>query len=137
MKKMEKIISIICCIFGVIISLYGLIVSLQSIGTDGWEKLGVIFIIPSVIALIVTILDLLITVDKIKRGLIYSCISSLIKIGIIIYLIPSIISNYKYGVQYNVSNLSFELILITFLTIITIPSILNITKLISSKKHNK
>lgn len=137
MKKMQRIISIICSILGVIISLYGLIVGLRSIGTNGWGQLGVIFIIPSVIALIVIILDFFITVDKVKRGLVYSCISSIIKIGIILCLIPSTFSNYKYEVQHNVSNLSFNLILITLLMIITIPSILNIKKLISSRKKSK
>lgn len=133
----QKIISIICSILGFILSLYGLTVGLQSIGAYGWGQLGVIFITPSVIALIIILLDFLIAVDKIKRGLIYSCISSLIKIGIIVCIIPNIIYDYKYEVQYGASNLDFALILIGSLTIVSIPSILNIIKLITFKKNSE
>lgn len=86
-SKVKKI-SIICSILGFILSLFSLIIGLQSIGTNSWERLGIIFIMPSIIALIIIILDFLIAVDKIKKGLIYSCIISVIKIGIIIYIIP-------------------------------------------------
>ena len=128
--KIQKVISIICSALGFILSLLGLKLSLQSIGADGWGQLGVIFIIPSVFALLIIVLDFLITVGKIKKGLIYSCISSLIKIGIIILFIPSTIYDYKYELQYGVSNLDFDLILIVLLVIITIPSILNTIRLI-------
>lgn len=131
--KISKVISIICSIIGLILSSYGLIISLQSIGADGWGRLGVIFIMPSVIALLVIVFDFLITLDKIKRGLIYSCINSIIKIGIIGCFIPSTISDYNYEIEYGVSNLSFDLLIIVALTIITIPSILNIIKIIKSK----
>ena len=131
--KIQEVISIICSIIGLILSSYGLLMSLQSIGADGWGQLGVIFILPSIIALTVIIFDFLITVGKIKRGLIYSCTNSIIKICIIGYVISSIISDYKYEIQYGVSNLDFDLILIVALTIITIPSILNMVKLIKSK----
>ena len=87
--KVQRIISIICSIVGLIISLYGLLAGLESIGSTGFGGLGVIYILPSIIALIIIILDLLITVDKIKKGLVYSCISSLIKIVTIICFIPS------------------------------------------------
>lgn len=131
--KIQQVISIICSIIGLILSSYGLLMSLQSIGADGWGQLGVIFIIPSTIALTVIVFDFLITVGKIKGGFIYSCINSIIKICIIGYVISSIISDYKYEIQYGVSNLDFDLILIVALTIITIPSILNMVKLIKSK----
>jgi len=132
--KIQKVISIICCVFGFILSLLGLLIGLLSIGADGLSQIGVILIIPSAIALTIIVLDFLITVDKIKRGLIYSLISSLIKIGIIILFIPSTIYNYKYEIQYGVSNLSFDLILIVLLIIVTIPSVLNTMKLISVRK---
>lgn len=131
--KIQKVISIICSIIGLILASYGLLMSLQSIGADCWGQLGVIFIMPSIIALTVIVFDFLITVGKIKRGLIYSCINSLIKICIIGCVIPSTIYDYKYEIKYGVSNLYFDLILIVALTIITIPSILNITKLIKLK----
>ena len=132
--RIQKIISVICSILGFILSLYGLIFGLQSISADGYGQLGIILIMPSIFALIIIVLDFLITIDKIKRGLIYSCISSLIKIGIIACFVPSIIYDYKYEIQYGISNLSFDLILIASLAIVTIPSILNIIKLITFRK---
>lgn len=132
--RIQKIISIICSILGFILSLYGLILGLQSISADDLGQLGIILIMPSIFALIIIVLDFLITIDKIKRGLIYSCISSLIKIGIIACFVPSIIYDYKYEIQYGISNLSFDLILIVSLAIVTIPSILNIIKLITFRK---
>ena len=124
------IISIICGIIGLILSTFGLIMGLQSIWASGWEKLGVIFIMPSVIAMLVIIFDFLITLDKIKKGLIYSCINSIIKIGIICCLLLAAISDYKFGA----SNLELYIIVIVGLIVITIPSVLNIIKLIKSKK---
>ena len=126
----SKVISIICSIIGLILSSFGLIMGLQSIGASGWEKLGVIFIIPSVIVMLVIIFDFLITIDKIKKGLIYSCINSIIKIGIICCLLLAAISDYKFGT----SNLELYIIVIVGLIVITIPSVLNIIKLIKSKK---
>ena len=88
------------------------------------------------IALLVILFDFLITLDKIKKGLIYSCINSIIKIGIIACFIPTTISDYKYEMKFGVSNLDFDIIVIVLLTIVTIPSILNIIKLIKSKKKS-
>lgn len=73
------------------------------------------------------------TIDKIKRGLIYSCVSSIIKICIIIYFIPITIYDYNYQMQYGVSNLSFDLILLVFLILVTIPSVLNVIKILKLK----
>lgn len=134
--KISKVISIICSIIGLIFSSFGLIMGLQSIGAPGWGGIGVIFIIPSVIALLVILFDFLITLDKIKKGLIYSCINSIIKIGMIACFIPTTISDYKFDMKYGDSNLDFDIIVIVLLTIDTIPSILNIIKLIKSKKKS-
>ena len=134
--KISKVISIICSIIGLIFSSFGLIMELQSIGAPGWGGLGVIFIMPSVIALLVILFDFLITLGKIKKGLIYSCINSIIKIGIIACFIPTTISDYKYEMKFGVSNLDFDIIVIVLLTIVSIPSILNIIKLIKSKKKS-
>lgn len=134
--KISKVISIICSIIGLNLSSIGLIMGLQSIGAPGWGELGVIFIMPSVIALLVILFDFLITLDKIKKGLIYSCINSIIKIGIIACFIPTTISDYKYEMKFGASNLDFDIIVIVLLTIVTIPSILNIIKLIKSKKKS-
>ncbi len=137
LNKITKIISIICSGLGFIFSLFGLICGLQSINADGWAELGIIFILPSLIACLNIVLDFLVTIGKMKKGLIYSCISALIKIIIIILLIPYTINEYKYQLQYNVSNFSFGLILIISLIVITIPSIINIIKLFSLRKENK
>ncbi|MGN1379642.1 MAG: hypothetical protein ACI4XR_04555 [Bacilli bacterium] len=132
--RMSKTISVFCSLLGLILSLYGLIISLLSIRASGMERLGVIFIIPSVIALIIIVLDFFITIGKIKKGLIYSFITSLIKIGIIILIIPGTIYDLKYEIQYGISNLKFDLTLIFLFVIVTIPSILNTINLISLRK---
>ncbi len=137
LSKMQKVISIICSVLGFILSLLGLKLGFQGINADDWGQLGVIFIIPSVFALLIIVLDFLITIGKIKKGLIYSCISTLIKIGIIILFIPSTIYDFKYELQYGASNLDFDLILIVLLVIITIPSILNTIRLNFLRKNNK
>ena len=135
-KKM-KVISIICSIVGLVFSSIGLVAGLKSIGAEGWAQLGTIFIMPSIIALSLILIDFLMTIDKIKKGLIYSCIISLIKISIIVLSIPDTIHEYKYEMQYGVSNFSFDLILIALLVVVTIPSVLNAIKFISSRKNNK
>ncbi len=135
--KIQKAISIMCSVLGIILSLFGLTLGLQSIGANVFDQLGIIFIIPSIFVLLIIVFDFLITVGKIKKGLIYSCISTLVKIGITILLIPSTIYDYKYELQYGVSNLNFNLILIVFLVIIAIPSILNTISLSSLRKSNK
>ncbi len=125
--------STVFSVIGLVLAISGLLIGLQSIGADSWEQLGIIFILPSFLAFIIIVFDLLVTVGKIKRGLIYSCISSIIKICIIIYFIPSTIYDYNYQMKYGVSNLSFDLILIAILIIITIPSVLNVVRLLKSK----
>ena len=132
--KIQKVISIICSGLGFVFSLLGLIYGLQSIGTAGWGGIGVIFILPSIIACLNIMLDFFVTIGKIKKGLIYSCISTLIKTVIIIVAISNTIHEYKYELQYGVSNLDFDLILIIALIVITIPSILNTIRLFSLRK---
>ena len=138
MKKptvVPKTISIVCCIVALLAALYGLMLGLGSIGASGWGALGVIFILPSIAALIIIVFDLLIAIDKIKKGLSFSYHSSIIKIWIIIPIIKSTIFDFGYEMQYGVSNLSFDITLIVLLAIATVPSILNIIKL--SKQNNK
>lgn len=130
----SKAISKGCGILGLLLSGYGLTVGLLSIGASGFGGIGVIFILPSIIAFLIIGFDYLITIDKIKKGLIYSFISSLIKIGIIAIFIPALIKDIKYEMQYHASNTTFDIIVIIGLIIITIPSILNIIKLIKAKK---
>lgn len=131
---MKKVISIICSIIGFVLALYGLFAGLQSIGAEGFGQLGIIFIMPSILALVIITLDFLITIDRIKKGLVYSWISTLLKIGIIALFIPSTIYDYNYEMQYGVSNLDFDLLVIGLLIVVAIPSIMNIFKLVNKKK---
>lgn len=129
--NVQKVISIICSVIGFTLSLCWLLIALQSLGVDALEQMGVfIFILP----LLIIILDFLVTIGKIKRGLIYSCISTLIKIIFIILFIPETIYDYKCEMQHGVSNLDFDLIVIFFLIMAAIPSILNIINFILKKK---
>lgn len=120
--KILRIVSIICSIIGLILSSFGFLTGIMSIGVSGLGRIGILFIMPSAIVLLVIVFDFLITLDKIKRGLIYSCINSILKICIIEWFLQDI------------SSPDFAIIAIVGLIIITIPSILNIIKLINSKK---
>lgn len=130
---MEAYKSVVLSVIGLVLAIFALLLGLQSIGVDGMGQLGIIFIVPSFFAFIIIAFDLLVTIDKIKRGLIYSFVSSIIKICIIIYFIPITIYDYNYQMQYGVSNLSFDLILLVFLILVTIPSVLNVIKILKLK----
>ncbi len=132
--KVQKIISIICCLIGIALSLYGLVIGLESLNATGLGRIGVIFIWPSALALIIILFDLLIAIDMIKRGLIYSYISCLIKIAVIVYDIPSLIRDIIFGIKNGFFLVEFNLAFFAILIIITIPSILNIKKIISRRK---
>ena len=130
----KKTLSVVCSIIGIGMALFGLTLGIDSIGADGMSGLGVIFILPSLIAVAIGVIDILIAVDKIKKGLIYSIIVSIIKCIFIIMLIPLVIENFLYELQHGYSNLSFDLILLVLLIVITIPSILNVLKLWKKRK---
>ena len=114
--KNKKEISIICGLIGLVVSLFGLLIGLASINADGLGGIMTIFIMPSIIAFIIILLDFLMAIDVIKKSLIYSWISTIIKMLIIILLIPSTIDNLKYELKFGVSNFDFDLILIIFTT---------------------
>lgn len=82
-NKILKIVSFICSIIGLILALMGLIVGLLSLKATDFGKIGAIYILPSITAFIIIFLDYLISTNKIKNGLKYSYISSIIKIIII------------------------------------------------------
>ena len=134
---MKKGISVICSIIGFIVSSFGLTMGLNSIGAPGWGGLGVIFIMPSILAFILVLFDFLISIDKIKKGLTYSVISTLIKIGGIALLIPSTMYSFQQEMKGNLSNLQFDLTCIILLAIVAVPSILNTVKFINLKKQEK
>lgn len=132
-NKTLKIVSVICSIIGLILALIGLIVGLLSLKATDFGKIGTIFILPSITAFIIIFLDYLISTNKIKNGLKYSYISSIIKIIIIACCIPEAVDDYMYELKYGESNFDFDLILIISLTLVAIPSILNIITLTKNK----
>lgn len=132
--KISKIISIICCIIALIATIYGLIISLGSIDRSGWSVLLAIIIAPTcLVALLIVVFDLLIALNVIKKGLIYSYISTILKIFIIILYIPtaiySFISLIRTGMLF-----SLDLIIVALLIVAAVPSILNIVKLNQQRK---
>ena len=136
-SKIRKIISIIACIIGLLVALYFLINGINSLGSTDLAGIGIIFVLPSVIAIIILLLDFIISICKTKKGLIFSYLSSIIKVGLILLFIPSIIDDLKYRNSFGYSNLDFDLIIITVIIIITIQSILNIIKIKKEKKESK
>ena len=121
---------------GLVASGIALFLGLQSIGAAGFGALGVIFIAPSIIAIVIILLDLKVTKDENGKGLVFSIISSLAKIVLFIALIPSTIYSYNYEMRFGVSNLTFDLILEGLLLITAIPSIINAVRIIKEKKQN-
>lgn len=124
-----KKLSITIEIIGLFFSFIGLIMGLSSIGASGWEALGVIYILPSIIAFIIILFDFLITLNVIKKGLIYSCISSVLKLVIIFCFIPPTLYELENEILYNLSNFDFDLTIVCSLFFVSIPSIINIIKL--------
>ena len=121
---------------GLVASGIALFLGLQRIGAAGFGALGVICIAPSIIAIVIILLDLKVTKDENGNGLVFSIISSLIKIVLFIALIPSTIYSYNYEMRFGVSNLTFDLILEGLLLITAIPSIINAVRIIREKKQN-
>lgn len=132
-NKTLKIVSFIYSIIGLILALMGLIVGLLSLKVTDFGKIGAIFILPSITAFIIIFLDYFNCSNKIKNGLKYSYISSIIKIIIIACCIPEAVDDYMYELKYGESNFDFDLILIISLTLVAIPSILNIITLTKNK----
>lgn len=120
-----KIFSGICCIPGLLIPVYGLATGFVSITADGFGRFGVLLLIPSIYVLLTTGFDLLITVNVIKIGFLYSFVSSVLKLGITAYCIRYAILEYKEELKYGYSNFDFLIQIIVFLLIIAIPSVIN------------
>ena len=137
MKKISKI----CSGIGLFFAVVGLIMGLTSIGAEGFDKLGVILIFPSIAAILIILQDRLIAKDKYEKGvlitksnnrngLLYSCMSTILKVIIIIIFISSAIDSYKhYGEAYS------EIIILIIFVIITIPYVLNIIKILKNQKN--
>ena len=133
--KFLKAISIICSIIGFLAAGFGLFMGVNSIGATDLNGIGVIFIMPSVIAFLIVLADFLIVIDKVRPAIAYCVVSNLVKLGIIIQFIPMTLYNYSYEKKFGVSNLKFDLTCIMLLAIITIPSIYNTIKYFALKKQ--
>jgi hypothetical protein len=133
-EKVFKVISIIICSIILAISVWCLFLGIGSIGEQGWGALGVIFIFPALIAIAVVLVDLLITLDVIKGGYIYSLIITIIKGILFIRLIPSLIYNIKYELKFGVSNTGFDIALMVLLLVMAVPSLFNLLRLKKNKK---
>ncbi len=127
--KNKKVIAIIICTLCLLISFLGLIMGICSINASGFGQIGVIFILPSIFAISIITIDLLITLDIIKKGLIFSYISTLIKLGIAIFALPNLYGEIIYEMNYGVSNLLVYLFLIIPCILLILPSVFNIKKL--------
>lgn len=126
---MKKTISLICSMLGFCATLFGLYLGISSIGASGLGELGVIFIAPSLIAFVFVLVDFLISIDKIKKGLVFSWVSSCIKIGLLLRILMGSVGELIEEIRMGDSNLYFIIVLFVFLFITAIPSVLNIYKL--------
>lgn len=123
--KILKGFAVICCCIGILMSLLSFYAGVISANADGFGRLGVLFVIPSLFALLVIMFDLLITANVIKIGFLYSCISSLLKLDITLRLLPYTISELREEMENGYSNFDLFFWLVTFLIIIAIPSVIN------------
>jgi hypothetical protein len=116
-EKILTVISIICILIGFYVFTIALIMGIRGINAHGWDGLLVLLIPPSIIGLLIEILDFLTVINVFKKKFIwYSYVSSIIKIIIIIVLLSIV---YESEAKQ----------LILFFIIITIPSIINIKRL--------
>lgn len=127
--KNKKILAIIICVLCLLLSFLGLIMGVYSINASGFGQIGVIFILPSIFAISIITIDLLITLDVIKKGLIFSYISTLIKLGIVIFALPNLFGEIIDEMNYGFSNLLVYLFLIIPCILLIMPSVFNIKKL--------
>ena len=131
MNKILIALSIIGSIIGMILSIIGTVMGLSS-GSSPLD-MSDLLILPSILFFLMNLIDILITLDIIKKGLIYSTIISLIKVIIIITMIYSFLEDFKNGY--------FDEFLLCILAIITscmltFPSVLNVLKLSNNIKKN-
>lgn len=130
MNKILITLSIIGSIIGITLSIIGTVIGLSS--SSGPLDMSDLLILPSILFFLMNLIDILITVRVIKKGLTYSIITALIKLIIIIIIIYSLLEDLKNGYF---DFLPSILILITS-CLVTLPSILNTLTLSSNIKKN-
>lgn len=123
--KITKSVSILCCIAGLFISVCGLIFGIGSIGGAGMDRYNTVYIPYSIAAFLIFTFDLLIAVNVIKNGFLFSCISSIIKAGMIIICLPSAIVEYVDNLESGNSIFDICVQILTSLIIMLIPSLVN------------
>lgn len=130
MNKILITLSIIGSIIGITLSIIGIVMGLSS--GSGPLDMSDLLILPSILFFLMNLIDILITVRVIKKGLTYSIITALIKLIIIIIIIYSLLEDLKNGY--------FEFLpsILTLITscLLTFPSILNTLTLSKLYKNN-
>ena len=124
-ENTKRLISIIFTILALIPTVYLFVLGLASINAPGLKGIGIIFIVPALIGIVTIILDYLININLIKKGLLYSCIVTIIRLGIIGILLPVIIVD----LDTMPSDIVLNIYIVLTLLIMAIPSIINIIKL--------
>ena len=130
MNKILITLSIIGSILGMILSIIGTVMGLSS--ESGPLDMSDLLILPSILFFLMNLIDILITIRVIKKGLTYSIITALIKLIIIIIIIYYLLEDLKNGY--------FEFLpsILTLITscLLTVPSILNTLTLAQLYKTN-
>lgn len=130
MNKILITLSIIGSILGMILSIIGTVMGLSS--ESGPLDMSDLLILPSILFFLMNLIDILITIRVIKKGLTYSIITALIKLIIIIIIIYYLLEDLK--------NRYFEFLpsILTLITscLLTFPSILNTLTLSKLYKNN-
>lgn len=82
--RIIKIVSVILSVLGIVLSLQMLAMGVESTGASGLARLGVIFILPSLLFLLFSVFDLIVATSKAKGGIRYSYISTIARIVMIL-----------------------------------------------------
>ena len=130
MNKILITLSIIGSIIGITLSIIGTVIGLSS--SSGPLDMSDLLILPSILFFLMNLIDILITVRVIKKGLTYSIITAIIKLIIIIIIIHYLLEDLKNGYFEFLPNI---LTLITS-CLVTFPSILNTLILSNNIKKN-
>ena len=127
-KKIFKTTSIIFSILGLSIVLATFLFSVADIEENGPDSMRVFWIAPCTLCMVVIIIDFLITLSIFKGGFLFSSFSSVVKMGIMIFLIPRIVEAYFVHSEALLSEINF----FVFTLIILIPSLFNMLRLRNS-----
>ena len=133
MKKdnILRLITMICCVIGLLISAYFLLLGLYNIGSSSWEWLTHLILILSTTLIIILAIDFIIAYTKTNKGYKYSFVISIVKsipIFYILFLTLQWLCATLIGkkIYFDI----FPILLVTgFFILITIPSVCNTIRL--------